>query len=155
METITTAATNEVLNDLIAINNDRIEGYEKALKETKPEDADLKGLFTAMIAESHQLRNALGNEVQATGGTMENSTTASGKVYRAWMDVKAIFTGHDRHTVLSNCEASEDAAQRAYKDALDHEILPAYIRELLAQQKEELKRSHDKVKALRDQAKKG
>lgn len=154
METITAAATNEVLNDLIAINNDRIQGYEKALKEVKPEDADLKALFTDMIAESHQLRNALGNEVQAAGGTMENSTTTSGKVYRAWMDVKAIFTGHDRHTVLSNCEAGEDATQRAYKDALDHENLPAYIREMLAQQKEELKRSHDKVKAKRDQTKK-
>ncbi|MBO9728800.1 MAG: PA2169 family four-helix-bundle protein [Chitinophaga sp.] len=152
METITTAATNEVLNDLIAINNDRIEGYERALKEVTAEDSDLKGLFTDMIAESHQLRNALGNEVQAGGGTMASGTTASGKIYRAWMDVKAVFTGHDRHTVLANCEAGEDAAQRAYKDALDHESLPAYISELLMQQKEILKRSHDKIKALRDQA---
>jgi len=153
METITTAATNEVLNDLISINNDRIEGYEKALKETTAGDADLKALFTDMIAESHQLRNILGNEVQATGGTMATSTTTGGKIYRAWMNVKAVFTGHDRHTILTNCEAGEDAAQRAYKDALDHENLPAYIRELLTQQKAELKRSHDKVKKLRDATK--
>ncbi|SEW52601.1 PA2169 family four-helix-bundle protein [Chitinophaga arvensicola] len=153
METINATATNEVLNDLIAINNDRIVGYEKALKELTAENADLKPIFSEMIAESHQLRNALGSEVQANGGTMEAGTTASGKIYRAWMDVKAVFTGHDRHTILSNCEAGEDAAQRAYKDAIDHEHLPAFIKELLTLQKAELRASHDKIKGLRDQAK--
>jgi len=33
-----TKETIEVLNDLIQINNDRIIGYEKAIKETKAED---------------------------------------------------------------------------------------------------------------------
>ena len=67
------------------------------------------------------------------------------------MDVKAVFTGHDRHAILANCEAGEDATQRAYRDALEHEALPAFIRELLVRQKESLKESHDEVKALRDQ----
>ena len=33
-----TQATIEILNDLIQINNDRIAGYELALKELKEED---------------------------------------------------------------------------------------------------------------------
>jgi uncharacterized protein (TIGR02284 family) len=66
------------------------------------------------------------------------------------MDVKAVFTGHDRHTVLANCEAGEDAAQRAYRMALEHD-LPAFIRELLIQQQQTLRVSHDEIKALRDQ----
>jgi hypothetical protein len=49
-----TKETIEVLNDLIQINNDRITGYEKAIKETKAEDEDLKILFATMIAESHR-----------------------------------------------------------------------------------------------------
>jgi len=65
------------------------------------------------------------------GGTLAQGTTASGKIYRAWMDVKAVFTGHDRETILSNCEAGEDAAQRAYTSALEQEGIPAFIRELL------------------------
>jgi uncharacterized protein (TIGR02284 family) len=148
-----TLETIEILNDLIQINNDRIEGYEKALKETKAEDADLKALFSSMISESHEIRMALGTEVNSLGGDMENSTTTSGKLYRAWMDVKAVFTGHDRHTVLANCEAGEDAAQRAYRDALSDEDLPAYLREMVSEQQQTLKRSHDKVKALRDATK--
>lgn len=145
-----TVETIEVLNDLIQINNDRIEGYEKALQELKTEDSDLKALFSSMISESHEIRLQLGTEVNALGGDMDSSTTTSGKIYRAWMNVKAIFTGHDRHTVLSNCEAGEDAAQRAYRTALEDEELPAYLREMVVEQQKTLRASHDQIKALRD-----
>ena len=86
----------EVLNDLIQINNDRIVGYEKAIRESKPEDNDLKILYASMIAESHRMKIALATEVQTFGAEIEQGTTTSGKIYRTWMDVKAIFTGHDR-----------------------------------------------------------
>ena len=121
---VTTDNTIEVLNDLIEINNDRIAGYEKSLEELKENDAHLKSYFLKYIDQSRQLKLALGTEVQVLGGTMESGTTASGKIYRAWMDVKAVFGGHDRHAILSNCEAGEDAAQRAYKTALDNERFP-------------------------------
>lgn len=146
-----TKDTIEVLNDLIQINNDRITGYEKAIREIKAEDEDLKILFATMIAESHRNKIALATEVQTMGAEVENGTTTSGKIYRAWMDVKAVFTGHDRHTILANCEAGEDAAKKAYKTALENEALPAYIRELLVQQQGTLLASHDEIKSLRDQ----
>ena len=152
-ETTTTNETIEVLNDLVAINNDRINGYEKAIKEAKESDSDLKSLFTSMIDESRKIRLELANEVQSLGGEYDRGTTASGKLYRAWMDVKAVFSGHDRHTVLANCERGEDAAQNAYKDALNENNVPAYIRTMLEEQKQELRASHDKIKALRDAAK--
>jgi uncharacterized protein (TIGR02284 family) len=145
-----TTETIEVLNDLIQINNDRIAGYEKAIKETKPEDDDLKVLFATMIAESHRIRIALSTEVQALGANVELGTTTTGKIYRAWMDVKSAFGGNSRHAILASCEAGEDAAQKAYRSALDHD-LPSFIRELLLQQQEALRASHDEVKALRDQ----
>lgn len=147
METRTISA--EVLNDLIQINNDRIAGYERAMKELRPEDSDLKSLFARMIGESHQYKMALVTEVQALGEEAEEGTTNSGKIYRAWMDVKAVFTGHDRETVLSNCEFGEDAAQKAYKMALEEDI-SANIRDLINDQKAALRQSHDEIKRLRD-----
>jgi uncharacterized protein (TIGR02284 family) len=141
----------EVLNDLIQINNDRVVGYEKAIKETKQADYDLKPLYASMISESHKIKIALATEVQIIGGEVANGTTTGGKIYRAWMDVKAVFTGHDRHAVLENCEAGEDAAQRAYKMALSHTDLPAYLRDILSEQQQVLRASHDEIKALRDQ----
>ncbi len=150
MKTASTETT-EILNDLIEINNDRIKGYEHAIKELQAGDVDLKTLFAAMIDQSRQAKMALGKEVQALGGEMETGTTNSGKIYKAWMDVKAVFTGHDRHTVLSNCEFGEDAAQKAYKTALEAQDIPAYLREMITSQKAEFKGSHDEIKALRDQ----
>ncbi len=151
----TTKETTTILNDLVEINNDRIIGYEKAIEELKDGDHDLKTLFAGMIDESRQARMALGKEIQGLGGEMEkgDATTNSGKIYKAWMDVKAVFTGHNRHTVLSNCEFGEDAAQKAYKMALADEHLPAYLKEMLEQQKQTFKASHDEIKALRDQEK--
>ncbi len=148
METI--EQTTEVLNDLIQINNDRIIGYERALKELEGDDADLKDLFLQMIAESQKCKMELATEVAAGGHDIETGTTSSGKIYRAWMDVKAVFTGHDRKTVLENCEGGEDAAQKAYTSALREDYLPAYVRTMISQQKETLNLSHDKIKYLRD-----
>ncbi len=142
--------TTMILNDLVQINNDRIAGYEKAIHELKDGDADLRALFTDMIRESHGYKMSLATEIAAAGEDIEGGTTTSGKIYRAWMDVKAVFTGHDRKTVLENCEFGEDAAQKAYQLALKEDDLPASISAMIAEQKQQLKLSHDKIKLLRD-----
>lgn len=141
--------TIEVFNDLIRVNNDRIAGYEKAAKETKDEDADLRGLFNSMAEESRDLAAALTNYVQVTGENTTKGTSVSGKIYRVWMDIKATFTGNDRKAILASCEAGEDAAQRAYEKALEEE-LSEEGRQIIIEQKNKLRRSHDKVKKLRD-----
>jgi len=144
----TTKKTIEILQDLVQINNDRITGYERAIKELGNEDEDLKVLFATMIAQSHTARMALAEEVQVMGEDVDKGTTASGKIYRAWMDVKAVFTGHNRHIVLDNCHTGEDAAQKAYETALEYEHLPAYLREMIEKQMKTLRESHDEIKAL-------
>lgn len=145
-----TKESTGVLNDLILINNDRIEGYQKAKEELKEGNEDLKALFTAMIGESHTLKLALATEVSVMGEDIEEGTTNSGKIYRVWMDLKAAFSGHDRKAVLENCEFGEDAAQKAYQMALGEDDLPGHIRTMLSDQKAILRVSHDKIKALRD-----
>lgn len=141
----------EVLNDLIRINNDRIEGYKRAADETKDIDVDLKTLFMKMADESRTYKTELVAEVGRLGGEAAEGTTGSGKIYRVWMDVKAAFTGHDRQAVLENCEFGEDAAQKAYKEALasDAEI-DADTRQLITSQQSSLKTSHDIIKKYRD-----
>ena len=146
-------ATVEILNDLIEINNDRITGYDRALKELTDETADLKPLFEHMIKESHDCKMALSTEVLVLKGETAEGTTTKGKIYRAWMDVRAVFTGHDRYTILANCERGEDAAQSAYKSALEEDDLPQYLHDTVAEQQSKLKLSHDKIKMMRDSAK--
>jgi uncharacterized protein (TIGR02284 family) len=142
--------TIEVLNDLIRINNDRIVGYEKAIRQTNTEDTDLKILYASMVAEGHRMKIALATEIQALGAEIEHGTTTYGRIYRAWMDVKAMFAGSNRQTVLANCETGEQAVQRAYRMALNQD-LPTYIRELLTRQQDNLYASMGEIRSMRDQ----
>ncbi len=67
------------------------------------------------------------------------------------MDVKATFTGSNRHALLESCEFGEDAAQKAYTDALasDAEI-NAELRQLITAQQAALKTAHNLIKKHRD-----
>ena len=143
--------TTEILNDLISINNDRIDGYNRAEKETADKDADLQTLFRQMASESRSYVNDLSKYVAVAGEQPTDQTSLSGKIYRTWMDVKATFTGKDRKAILASCEFGEDAAQKAYDQALSSDAeLPAEVRQLIMDQKLSLKKSHDYIKALRD-----
>ena len=143
--------TAEILNDLVEINYDRVRGYEKAADETNTKDADLRSLFTDFSNESRGYANELSALVSSMGKEPSTDSTQRGKIYRAWMDVKAAITGSDRKAILASCEFGEDAAQRAYDKALENvEDLPADIRDVIRKQKENLKKGHDRVKQMRD-----
>ena len=147
----TNEKTAEVLNDLIRINNDRIEGYNKAANELESKDVDPQAIFRQMSAESRSYVNDLGKYVATSGKKVETDTTVAGKIYRTWMDVKATFTGKDRKAILASCEYGEDAAQKAYDTALSSDAeLSTEIRQLIMDQKTSLKRSHDIIKKMRD-----
>lgn len=141
----------EVLNDLIRINNDRVKGYENAAKDIKSSDVDLHATFNKMANDSKKYAAELTNEVTRLGGEPATGTTGSGKIHRAWMDVKTTFSGKDRQAMLESCEFGEDAAQKAYKAALasDAEI-NADTRKLITDQQSSLKASHDIIKKYRD-----
>ena len=141
----------EVLNDLVQINNDRIKGYEKAIEDTKNDEVGYGSLFDEMIHQSVQYKQQLIDEINSLGGEADrSSTTNSGKIYRAWMDVKSAFQGHSDKSALELCEFGEDAAQKAYKEALSTDDLNASTRQLLLTQKAKLKESHDVIKRNRD-----
>ena len=61
MENVTEYNTIKVLNSLVIINNDRIEGYKTASNETR--EIDLKTLFFDFIKTSEHCRKELIAEV--------------------------------------------------------------------------------------------
>ena len=142
----------EVLNDLIEINNDRVTGYEKAVEETKDLDVDLQAIFHSMANDSRKYAAELTQEINKLGGKADtDATTNSGKIYRIWMDVKATFTGHSRQAVLENCEFGEDAAQKAYTEALASDAeMGSDVRQLITEQQASLKVAHNLIKKYRD-----
>ena len=149
METIEKSV--EVLNDLIEINNDRIAGFDHASKDLGEGDADLKAIFEKFSSDSRKNVEELTSAVTQIGGDAEAGHSASGTIHRAWLDVKATFTGHDRKSVLAECERGEDAIKKAYKDALTPESgLSTDNERIIARQQEGIIAAHDQIKFLRD-----
>ena len=95
----------------------------------------------------------LGTELETLGGDIPAGTSGSGAIHRAWLELKATFTGHNRHSILGSCEFGEDAVQKAYESALNSEKLPEYLAATVLEEKTDLKSVHDQIKALRDQSK--
>ncbi len=142
---------SETLNDLVRINNDRITGYEKAADQAESIDVDLKVIFNKMASESRDYIRQLDEKVLSLGGKPSGDSTFAGKIYRTWMDVKNTFTGSDRTSILASCEFGEDAAQKAYNEALESDAeMDAETRQLIMEQKNSLKTSHDIIKKYRD-----
>lgn len=145
-----TEKTIDTLNELIQINNDRIEGYTTASDET--EDFDLKTFFSQLKSTSVHINSELRAEVSRLGGTPTDETRVTGKFFRAWMDVKAAITGNDRKLILDSCEYGEDVAKGTYQEILSNEnqnLTEAQLA-MLREQYQALVNDHDKVKNMRN-----
>ncbi|MBE8714928.1 ferritin-like domain-containing protein [Sphingobacterium hungaricum] len=144
--------TNSILNDLIEINNDRVAGFEKAIEDIDDANLDLKVLFEAYILQSKKYAVELSAIVLKHGGNPEDGTSVSGGLHRAWIDVKALFGGSDRKSILSEAERGEDAIKKAYKEAIESPEIAQEVLPTLLDQSKGIQDSHDKIKALRDSA---
>ena len=147
----TTEKSVEILNDLIEINNDRIAGFAHAAQELQEKDLDLRTLFMQLRDESRRNVHELGSAINKTGGEVEMGMSGSGAIHRMWLDVKSAFSGHDRKTVLEECERGEDAIKKAYQAALSAEsgLAPEFT-EVVTRQQHWVIEAHNQIKALRD-----
>jgi uncharacterized protein (TIGR02284 family) len=140
----------ETLNKLVEINNDRIEGYETASKET--DEQELKNVFSHLAQTSHNCNQELTSEIHLLGGTPTEGTRTSGKFFRVWMDVKAALAGNDRKAILSSCEYGEDHAIETYENVLEDDLehLSFEQQAIVRSQYLLIKADHNKVKSMRD-----
>jgi uncharacterized protein (TIGR02284 family) len=138
-----------VLNSLITINNDRIEGYTNASEAT--EENDLKSLFAQFILTSEKCKSELIEEVNKLGGEVAQSTKIIRKFFRVWMDVKAALTSKDRMVILNSCKIGENEAKETYKIALEDNLpyLTVEYKNMISAQKELLKADRKHIKALK------
>lgn len=137
------------LNVLVVINNDRIQGYKKAIEDN--EDAKVDDLFRHFIIQSEKFRSQLAEHIvriDGTGVSDATSTDIGSKVHRAWIDIKSAVTGKDLSTVLSSVEFGETAAIEVYEATISKDTIPAYIKEDLTKQLSELREAYTKIKSL-------
>ena len=139
----------DILNSLIQINNDRIEGYETASKEA--DETDLKTLFSHFTETSLKCNAELIAEVKRLGGKPTEGTTTAGKFFRVWMDLKSAVTGSDRKAIINSCEYGEEAALETYSDAVSHsEDLSSEQLMMIKEQHAAIQANYQKIKNLGD-----
>jgi uncharacterized protein (TIGR02284 family) len=140
-----------VLNDLIETLKDGQEGFKQAAEAVN--DPKLKSLFRDYSQQRSRFAAALQSEARRDGETEpETSSSAAGALHRGWINLKSAITGGEEHTILAECERGEDSAVEEYKKALEDGLTPS-AQELVSRQFAEIKAAHDRIKSLRDSAK--
>jgi uncharacterized protein (TIGR02284 family) len=141
------------INGLIETLKDGEKGFKEAADAVK--DPQLKNLFREYSQQRNRFAGELQNQAQALGESQpETTSSAAGAMHRAWINLKSAVTSGDDKSILSECERGEDSAVHEYEEAMRDE-LTGQIREIVARQFSEIKSAHDRVKHLRDAAKKG
>ena len=147
---LTPEQVEETLRNVIQSLIDGQEGFQKIGEHLK--DETLRKYFAAESLKRSQFRGELEELLHKAGvHDVKEKGTVSGAIHRTWGDLKAHLGGGD-HTLLETAEAGEDAAKKAYKDALEKE-LPLPIKQVLTTQYAHIEHSHDYVKAGRDSRK--
>jgi uncharacterized protein (TIGR02284 family) len=140
----------ETLRSVIQILIDGQEGFEEIGEHLK--DETLRRYFAAESLKRAQFRGDIEEVLHQEGvHDVKESGTVTGGILRTWGDIKAHLGGGD-HTLLETTEAGEDAATKAYHEALQKE-LPLPIKQMLTTQYAHVQSAHDYVKSLRDAGK--
>lgn len=144
--------TADLLNQLIEINNDRIEGYEKAISLLPTEENyGLQAIFEKYRDQSIQFKSDLIPLVFREGDKPTDETRTSGKLFRAWMEIKSAVTPYTAKAVLESCERGEDEFKKVYKDVLNKsQLAPLNILSIIQSQANLQLQAHDHIKELRD-----
>lgn len=139
------------LNELIETLKDGQKGYAEAM--TDVEDADLKQTFKKYAAQRAEYITELEDQMMKLNLKPEEESSITGTVHRAFINLKGLITGKDRHSILAECERGEDYAKAAYEKALKIQDAPAALKTLIEKQAAGIKRGHDEMRALRDASK--
>jgi len=137
----------DVLNDLVETCKDGEEGYREAAKGVQ--NPEIRSVFDNYSRQRAKFAAELQVEVARIGGTPEKSGSAAGAVHRGWINLKAAVAGGDDHAMLEDAERGEDAAVKAYRDALAKD-LPSDIQAIVRKQYDEILEAHGVVRGLRD-----
>ena len=140
------------INSLIETLKDGEKGFKEASEAVT--DPQLKSLFQQYSQQRHRFATELQAQAKSLGELKpEKSSSAAGAMHRAWINLKSAVTSGDNKAVLTECERGEDSAVHEYQDAMN-DGLTGTVREIVARQFTEIKSAHNRVRNLRDTAKK-
>lgn len=143
--------TISVLNDLLNITNDRIEGFSKVEDKVWETRSNLKGDYDEMVNRSQQMKSELISLINAKGGQADNSTSTAGAIHRPWIDVKNSFSSDKAESTFENVVFGDRSAIEAYEDSLESGELCPQSTKVVSDQLHHLRSSYTKFENLEHQ----
>ena len=134
-----------VLNHLIEMCRDEELTLRYAADHVK--DPSVKTLLVELASQRGQFAADLLPHAQRLGGAEAADGTTRGTLHRGWMALKAALIGSRDQEMITEAEHSEDLALAAYENALD-DMLPPTARDVVEQQRAEIRLAHDRVQSL-------
>ncbi len=139
----------ETVNDLIETSKDGEYGFRRCAERV--EAPGLKQVLGRRADECQKAATELQTIISQLGGTAETGGSALGAVHRGWVSVRDVLSGNSDLAVLEECERGEDAALDRYRTALE-DSLPPHVRNIVERQYEGVKRNHNQIRTLRNEA---
>ena len=142
--------TQRIVGDLIDVCEDGEQGFMRCAERVqRPE---LQQLFRNRAQECRRAADELAQLVGQRASTPGEGGSTAGALHRGWVTVKDAVAGDATElSVLQECERGEDHALHRYQEALQAP-LPPQVQQVVSRQYEGVRRNHDQVRALRDQA---
>ncbi len=140
--------TIAALNDLLNITNDRIAGFAKVADKVWDNYSELRPAYDTMVREASEMKSDLISLINSKGGSPDDTTSVSGAIHRAWIDLKNSLAGDKAESTLENVVFGEKAAIEAYENALESGDLCLESTTVVNQQLGKLRASYAKFDAL-------
>jgi uncharacterized protein (TIGR02284 family) len=135
-----------VLNELIETAKDGEEGFKTAAEKVK--QSDLKALFSKYATQRATYARELQAAVSQLGEKPAEHGHIAGSLHRGWINLKEALSKNEDKAIIDEAEAGEDAAKKAYAEALG-KSLPTDIRALIEKQNAGILEAHNTVRNLK------
>ncbi len=81
-------------------------------------------------------------------GDNEIDGTAKGSAHRTWMDIKAFFSNDNDEAMLEEAVRGDKAALSEYNEILGESMVPHRVKEIIREQRDEIKNDLETSKIL-------
>lgn len=140
------AYTNQVLNKIIKVSEERRKSFVKAAKYIR--DSQMKYYFNCRASEVELNLIELQELIDVHAGTRIYNIDITGLIEHFWIDVRNMILGYNRKAVLNDVERSEDYAANEYLK-IANLYLPPKLRALVIRQIDEAQNNQIEVKEMR------
>ena len=135
-----------VLNDLIETCKDGEQGFRQAAE--KVNDGSLKTLFSRYSSQRAEYVRELQTLVSQLGGEAASTGHAGAMLHRGWINLKEALSKNEDKAIIDECEAGEDAAVKAYREARG-KALPSQIAAVVEKQAVGVEEAHRTLRDLK------